>query len=246
VSVSPAIRHLAITGVAVVLSACNGTQQSPAGSTGAIPQSPQQTRSIAKLVTKSGSFLNAPAAHPSLARAWMTPDKSKKKGALLYVSNYSADEVLVYSYPALKLVGTLTSDLVAPDGICTDKKGNVWIGNNQGGSLVAYAHGATTPTMTLSDPYAYPGGCSVDPTTGNLAVANLLTNSYSYDPGDVAIYTDAKGTPTTYSDPAMYYVYFVGYDDSGNLYVTGVSPSATFQFAELPKGGSSLINITLT
>ena len=63
--------------------------------------------------------------HPNHARSWMEPDAKIKD--LLYVTNRGYNDVLVYSYPQDKLVGTLTGNLLFPDGVCTDKKGDVWI-----------------------------------------------------------------------------------------------------------------------
>jgi hypothetical protein len=83
--------------------------------------------------------------------------------------------------------------------------------------------------------------CAVDSTTGNLAVT---WNKGSY-PGYVAIYPDASGSPALYSIGYMQFI-FCGYDPAGNLYVDGeASNENKFLFAELPKGGSSLENITL-
>jgi hypothetical protein len=87
-----------------------------------------------------------------------------------------------------------------------------------------------------------PFGCSVDPATGNLAVTNYIGRSSS--PGNVAIYAQAKGTAKFYSTP-IYYVYFCGYDDKGNLYVDGKTNDEAFAFAELRKHGSTFTSITL-
>ncbi len=43
--------------------------------------------------------------HENNSRSWMDPDAKSKD--LLYVTNPGANEVLVYSYPQDKLVGTL-------------------------------------------------------------------------------------------------------------------------------------------
>ncbi len=94
---------------------------------------------------------------------------------LLYVSGPGTGKAYVYSYPGAKLVGTLTG-FVASLGVCTDKAGDVWIADDTGGGLrpgtmIEYAHGGTTPIATLNDGDP-PLNCSVDATTGNLAVAS--------------------------------------------------------------------------
>ncbi len=130
--------------------------------------------------------------------------------------------------------------------MCTDKKGDVWIVANAGQEIVEYQHGGTTPIATLSDPGYYPTICSVDPITGNLAVANKETNGSSPQQGNVAIYAQAKGTPTLYNDSELFQVWFCGYDDKGNLYIDGTKGySVTFGFAELPRGKKQITNIAL-
>ncbi len=67
------------------------------------------------------------------------------------------------------------------------------------GYVYEYSHGGTQSIATLSDPGS-PYGCSVDPTTGNLAVANTTSSGYYGYYGYVAIFPDAEGTATTYND----------------------------------------------
>jgi hypothetical protein len=179
-------------------------------------------------------------------KPWMEPDAKSKD--LLYVTNPGNSDVLVYSYPQDKLVGTLTGFYynIFPDGVCTDKSGDVWIVENVAQQIVEFKHGGTTPIATLSDPGYYPTICSVDPITGNLAVANKQTVGSIPQQGNVAIYAHAKGTPTLYKDSDLFQVWFCGYDNKGNLYVDGTKGySVTFEFAVLAKGKKQLTNIAL-
>lgn len=86
-----------------------------------------------------------------------------------------------------------------------------------------------------------PEACSVDPTTGNLAVANAQT--LSAGPGSVGVYAHARGTPTLYTDSQMKFVLFVTYDDKGNLYANGVDSSLVYQLAQLRKNAGALTPI---
>lgn len=219
-----------------LLAGCGGSQQSGAQSPlGQLPEGLVDTRTSDAAQT---GFL---AVRPDRGPSWMSPDAASKD--LLYVSNYITSEVFVFSYPALKLVGTLTG-FDQPDGICTNKAGDVFIVSNQNDTIIVYKHGGTAPIATLAGTAGYPVNCSVDPTTGNLAVATIHT--YSDGPGSVAIYAHGKGTPTIYSDSKMTNVYFVGYDDKGNLFLDGATPpSIGFVFAELPKGKKKFSNIKL-
>ncbi len=171
-----------------------------------------------------------------------------KSQALLYVSDLATDDVDVFSYPRGKLVGTLTG-FDYPAGECVDRLGDVFIAQkqtfypSQTPSIFEFAHGGTSPIAVLSDPAEQPVGCSVDPATGNLAVANL--DSTSYGQGSVSIFVKAKGSPQTFFDPELRYVKFCGYDDKGNLFVDGFDSKNAFQFAELPRGSNTYRNIRL-
>ena len=72
-----------------------------------------------------------------------------------------------------------------------------------------------SPIKTLLDPDGIPLACSVDPTTGNLAVVNAFSSN---SPGVLLIYRAASGSPTTYSDPHLEF-YNAGYDSKGNLFL---------------------------
>ncbi|MGA9275219.1 MAG: hypothetical protein WBV67_17195 [Candidatus Cybelea sp.] len=171
--------------------------------------------------------------------AWMSPDA--KRMTLLYITNANDGTVFVYSYPKGTMEGELTG-FEEPYGDCTDKTGDVWIVDDEASTVTEYAHGGSTPIRTLNDSGEYPAGCSVDPTTGNLAVTNYET--FSRGQGSVSIYRKAKGKPKLYSDASISRGWFCSYDTSGNLFVDGdQSGSSGFQLAELPHGSSTFTNI---
>jgi hypothetical protein len=175
------------------------------------------------------------------ARSWMAPDA--KSYYLLYISDEGTNDVYVYSYPGGKLEGTLTG-FDEPYGMCVSKAGDVFITNTEQSEILEYKHGGTNPIATLSDTGYYPVGCSVDPTTGNLAVTNF--EALGSHPGNVAIYAGAQGTPTTYSDTNIPLYEFCGYDNKGNLFIDGYNSTGGFAFAELPAGSGSFTNISIS
>ncbi|HEV3092114.1 MAG TPA: hypothetical protein VGX91_11815 [Candidatus Cybelea sp.] len=159
---------------------------------------------------------------------------------LLYVTG-DCGGVCVFTYPDGVLVQQL-SDSDSPFGECVDKAGDVFVadfgGDTGTAAILEYAHGGTSPIATLSDPGYYPESCSIDPTTGNLAVTN--------DAGPVAIYAGAKGDPTYYTDPKAYLNGFCTYDDKGNLFVDGGSRGrGNYALVELPKGRHTFKSIKL-
>jgi hypothetical protein len=219
---------------AMTLPAC-GASRSFDGSFGLSQNSAHIVTARGAVLDRSGGVSRMGAAPGrSGGASWMDPEA--KAGDLMYVSSYPDDAVYVYTYPALKKAGKLTY-LSYPDGLCTDKKGNVFVVNNRPGKgIVEYAHGGKSPIGYLDDGAEYAVSCDVDPVTGNVAVSNY--DSISYDPGSVAIYPKAQNNPTYYTDPNISVMLFCGYDNKGNLFVDGLTPAYENFFAELPKGKS--------
>ncbi len=185
----------------------------------------------------------AAAAHAERGKSWMLPEA--KREDLLYVTNSgrgshgSGGSVSVFSYPKGTLVGQLTA-FSDPDGACVDNVGNVFLSDDNYRQIFEYAHGGSQAIRTLAD-QQQPVGCSIDPISGNLAVANV--------DGSVAIYRNAKGSPQMYHDPILIDAYYCAYDDGGNLFVDGFNyynENHNFQFAELPSGKRRFTNITLS
>lgn len=184
-------------------------------------------------------------------RSWMLPEA--KSDTLLYITDESYNAVFVYTWPKLKLVGELTG-FYAPQGLCSDAKGDVFVANFAAYDVIEYAHGGTSPIATLQDEgnntQYFAAGCAVDPTTGNLAVTNDGGEENGDNPawGNVAIFKNASGTPTFVSNGSnIAYEYFDTYDNEGNLFIDGRAfTTYTYQLAELPSGSSTFTDIALT
>jgi YD repeat-containing protein len=175
--------------------------------------------------------------------SWMAPDA--KNDDLLYVTDAGEYFVAVYKYPQGTLVGSLQSAYGSPTGLCVDKSGDIFITEYDDDEVLEYAHGGSEPIASFTN-LGYPFGCSIDPTTGTLAVADEMSPSQGY--GYVSIFTNAQGNPTTYTDwPALGHPYWCSYDDHGNLFVDGEDQDDKYEvnLAELPKGSASLTNISV-
>jgi hypothetical protein len=200
-----------------MLAGCGGSQP-PIGAPGAMLQS----RAIATRPERGGS--------------WMLPEA--KSEDLLYASDIRNSVVWVYAYPSGQQVGRLSGFPSQPAGLCSDSLGDVYVATSgvdvSSSNVYEYAHGGTNPINTLSDP-GQAFGCAVDPTTGNLAVAN----PHSASVPNVAVYEGAKGMPSVYAAPENAPLAFCAYDDHGDLFVNGGL------LAELPLGGGSLTEIQL-
>jgi hypothetical protein len=161
--------------------------------------------------------------------SWMSPAaKSIKK--LLYVAGAITNTVYVYDYKTRNLVGELTG-FDQPSGECVDKNGDIWITNWQGMTVSEYAHGGSTPIATLNT-QTFQTACSVDPTTGNLALGTFY--------GTLDIWKKARGMPANYASSLCPTLWGPGYDDKGNLFVEAASTGSAIFVCELPHGGSSL------
>jgi hypothetical protein len=218
--------QLLCSGMAAALLAACGGSPPLIGAPGAMPQ-PQGIAALA-----------------DGGKTWMQPGTPNED--LLYASGSSEKwglGVQVFSYPKGSVVGQLTLTGV-PNGLCSDRSGNVFIpvpsSKSKTNYVYEYAHGGTTPIATLADS-GVPYGCAVDPTTGNLAVTNVFGLGMGAPPGNVAIYAGAQGTPSYYSDPEITLYGFCAYDDAGNLFVSSQRPGDPI--GELPEGEGSFKNI---
>jgi hypothetical protein len=163
-------------------------------------------------------------------KSWMLPEA--KNEDLIYATN-GCGGVCVLSYPAGKLVDSIS--LVGQvGGDCSDSSGDVFVPNNA--EVLEYLHGGTSPIATLNLPGGSAAACAIDPGTGNLAVV------FSGSGANIAIFPDATGTPKTYSSPVV--SYYCGYDNAGDLFVSGLNGSQV-GLSELPVGKSdfSLVSI---
>jgi hypothetical protein len=209
---------------AAMLTGCGGSQ-SPIGAPGAMPQS------------------RANAQHANPGGSWMLPEA--KSEDLLYISNVAT--ISVYTYRTRRLVGTLTGFGYAW-GLCTDKSGDVFVTDWSNEQIYEYAHGGTAPIDTLDEPNYRPDDCSVDLTTGKLAVTNYSgPGSNSYSSGSISVYTNAQGTPQVYAGSHGLSYAACSYDDKGNLYADGSNYTSgpDFQLVELAKGQMTLQNLKL-
>ena len=208
---------------AALLTACGGGSQP--GSNQIEPNAPPMN--LARVDRGSGT-------RPAPGRSWMAPEA--KKTDLAYISNFYSSEILVFTYPRGKYVGSI-SGATDPQGLCAAKTGNWWAVSSGSEQVLEYAHGGTTPLKTLSITAGEPAGCTLDPTTGDLAVTILGT-------GEVVVFAEGSGSGNILSD-GLTNTYFAAYDDKGDLFADGFQGSAP-ALVELHKGGSTFVAITIS
>ncbi|HEY2473871.1 MAG TPA: hypothetical protein VGI19_03625 [Candidatus Cybelea sp.] len=191
-------------------------------------------------------MLPATAAVPVSKRdeSWMLPAATGKD--LLYSAGGRDNmHVYVFTYPDGKRVGRLGGFWDPGTAMCVDSLQNVWISNGNPGEMIEYAHGGSQPLATLADAYGLPTGCSVDSTTGNLAVANEFGSS-SGPYSSILVYPNGQGTPTVYTINNYEYINGCAYDGSGNLYAIGWIYNKGTHMAVLPAGGSQFKELNFT
>lgn len=228
---SRATGALSVLTAAAILAACanSGSQYAPTSSI--VRQSDSARLQVLRAEISTAKIPPNLILRPDRGASWMSAQAAAST-ALLYLSDGNSNDVYIYSWPNLTLVGTLTG-FNLPQGMCVDKAGNVWITSTLASQIFEYAHGGTTPINTLDDPGEYPLGCWVNPRNGDLAVSNISTTNSG--PGSIAIYKGATGSPAIYSDPHFKRVFFLAYDSYGNLFVDGYNSSQVFQMAKFKR-----------
>jgi DNA-binding beta-propeller fold protein YncE len=218
----------AVTATSALLPACAG--QTPFAAPAPANVMSPQVRSV------------SPQLRYSMGTSWMDP--IAKSSALLYVSSLDIPSVLVYNYTTGKLAGEIFGRSQV-EGLCVDKAGNIWIASVGLGKIFKYAHGGAHPIATLRDPNEAPWGCAVDPTTGDLAVANFESDTGGA--GSISIYKNAAGTPKIYPAPSeLLYLAFVAYGPDGTLYLDGTTQSGsgrTFGLASFKNGTFTALSL---
>jgi hypothetical protein len=239
---------LGATAAAAMLAACTGggSQLNPAGPTmGAnVGYSVGQ---VQKNGVKSTMIAAKSNAHGEIKHFTQWMEKNAAKNRLLYVSDYSANIVQVYNYPSQGTqnppAGTLTR-FSNPQGLCVDKSNNVYVSNTGGQNVLVYPYGATSPSTTLGNPGEYPGDCSVNPDTGDVAVSDIFSPTTGQ--GAVTIFPAGSTSGTVYVEPGgILECYFVGYMPNGDLYVDGINSSG-FGMAYLPSGSTTWQPVSFT
>ncbi|MFY9665910.1 MAG: hypothetical protein WCB01_02815 [Candidatus Cybelea sp.] len=161
---------------------------------------------------------------------------SMSSAAYIYATDFDTNshaELVLLTYPGGTRLGQ--TDLNKAMGECIDTAGHVFVTGGSSDQIYEYADGGLSPITTLKDPNGAAYACSVDPKTGNLAVAD---GNYD-DPGGVEIYKQAKGKPS-FIAASGYYLMNCAYDPAGNLYLTawwGNLSSRETGLLVLPAGG---------
>lgn len=180
------------------------------------------------------------AADNAISQAGVAGQMSSSQQALIYTLSWrSHDAGAIYSYPSGTEETYTISPAMFPIGLCSDRKGDVFLAGIAGGAEIEeYAFGGTSPTASVAvKNQTVSAGCSVDPTTGNVATA-VTSGNKTYVEVLPNFHTPAKLYATDYT------VYSLGYDDGGNLFVLGSNKTQHGIVGELTKGAKSAKTLT--
>jgi hypothetical protein len=152
--------------------------------------------------------------------SWMLPQASKAQ-TLLYVASYESLDVNVYDFKN-GVVGQLYGQIDNPDpnGMCTDKSGDIWI-TSQTQGVKEYAHGGTTPIKTRGGIKGEPLACAVDPLTGDLAISVFHDDSNYGELTSIRIFGKGRLGHSFSAPYGFGHVGYLTYDNKGDLFVDG-------------------------
>jgi hypothetical protein len=234
-----------------MLAGCSGGNSS-AGFSPGVPGAGGQSvqRQIASTGRADNSLLPpsiARISHEPVATASFMDPRAIGK-SLIFVSDAADGVVNIYPQAGKnqKMVGQITG-LTQPQGITTDKNGDLYVANTNSSNVLVYAPPYTgAPKMTISDPHEFPADVAVS-STGVVAVTNLCNAPHCrLNTGNVKIY--AKGSTkscATVSDSAFNFtrVMFAEFDKNGVLYIDGMNGGYQTSFG-LVTGGCQATSIT--
>jgi hypothetical protein len=163
-------------------------------------------------------------------------------GPFIYGAAYD-DYVNIFTFSGQQ-VGTLKGFGEAI-GVCSDGGGDVFVLDAQRDLVYEYLPGGSLPVYVFDNRYETPSGCAVDPTTGNLAVANTKLPGHTASPNVAIFVPGSYDPPTLYTAPNISSYNFCAYDPAGNLYVDGIGPNQEFELAVLPAGSNQFEAIPL-
>lgn len=198
---------------------------------------------VGRTLTYHGLMLTAE--HPVLGAhgAPVSPERHRRhrRKPDQYISDFNNSEVFEFDYPKSDTSIGQISGVENAQGECTNViygvgKKTFWVTASGSEAVDEFDVGGTTPIKTLTTSAGEPVGCAINPANGDLAATIIST-------GQVVVWTNATGTPTTLQTPLIE-AFFTTYDKSGNLYVDGFNNQDGFGLVELPSGSSTWETLT--
>jgi hypothetical protein len=189
----------------------------------------------------------APDALPAATRDAMTG------GANIFLSGSLPNAVYVLN-PKGAIVATVTQGLNDPQGLATDRAGNLYVANIAANNILEFTPPYTgAPTVISGEAGGSPLDVAVD-ASGNLAVTNIATKKRS-DRGNVAFYAAGATNATAILKSSQFQQpQYCAFDKDGNLFFDNVNDLAPndngreLTIGEVAGGihGKSITNLTMS
>lgn len=153
----------------------------------------------------------------------------------VFASDYTGNSVDVFTRATQ--TGRLTG-FQEPEGMATDGSGTLYVADTNHRSVKVYAPPyPNTPTATIADPNGFPTTVAVA-RTGLVAVVNICNGANCNLPATVNFYSKGNTTSPCAIVPIFQTGLAGSFDDSGNLYVGGLSDLSRSQVGVV-RGGCS-------
>jgi hypothetical protein len=183
---------------------------------------------------------NPPRQHVTAAnehhRGWMAADANAKH-VWMYIASIPDNQVAVYDLDKVGIpqIGTIKDGISTPFGIVVDAQGNVYVANQNAGTVTVYAPGTTSPSLTISGGLQSPVGLAVD-TNGDVYVGNQGSAP------SVQVYAQGQTSPyRTITGPLIVHPGPLTFDDARNFFLVDNSTGV----AEIPFGSQNLQSLGL-
>jgi hypothetical protein len=168
---------------------------------------------------------------------WILP--SVKTSSLLYISDYSPSEVYIFPEQGShqKMIGKITSNLNAPEGLYVASNGDLYVANSgdRPGTIAVFKKGELKPYKMLTLPSSvFAGIASV--------AMDSHGNVYATEQSTQLICEIGAGHGTctnTLSDPYDFYLSSIAINSKNDLFVMGNSRTLD----ELPSGSTKWIKL---
>lgn len=190
--------------------------------------------------TGSSSFASTATGQSAVHR-----DASTCPASVVFVVGGSTSSIQIYDgvQRGAKPCGSIIG-LQEPQGLLSDSMGNLWVADAGAQKVYEFMPGASTPTITLSDPNGMPNAVAIDEASHTVYVIEYQNKVNASTL--VEVYANGSTTPTgTLSDPDARNGGFGAVDDQGNLYVTFMTQANLAQVDEWTGGAGTPKNLGL-
>lgn len=141
--------------------------------------------------------------------------------SMVAISDFGNNDINIYD-EAGTIQATLTGDPLNPQGMATDRLGNLYVANTGAGNILVYAPPFTNPPTVWSDAGQFPADVDQRNNGGFGAATNIF--AMNGGPGSVSLFRNGIQVATV-TDPALSEAFFCAFDKAGNLYFDGFNTS---------------------